>query len=104
MELFKSEDLAEAVNSLSTKFSEKVRKFCVLCFVYCFGFLLKLFYLQQLDIDFEGWHLVYGLLGTGTNILIKNITLSLNLIKFLSNLNLGCSGESISAVQAGHLK
>ena len=31
MELFKSEDLAEAVNSLSTKFSEKVRKLLVLC-------------------------------------------------------------------------
>ncbi len=31
MELFKSEDLAEAVNSLSTKFSEKVRQFFVLC-------------------------------------------------------------------------
>jgi hypothetical protein len=31
MELFKSEDLAEAVNSLSTKFSEKVRMLLVLC-------------------------------------------------------------------------
>jgi hypothetical protein len=39
MDLFKSEDLAEAVNSLSTKFSEKVRKLLVLCVASDFCFL-----------------------------------------------------------------
>jgi hypothetical protein len=60
MELFKSEDLAEAVNSLSTKFSEKVRVF-VFCVASDFKIFVKeIFYFQKLDVHFEDWMFPLG--------------------------------------------